>query len=130
MNTLALRHLLCATFSFSVVAYIRSAEPPTIANVQGGLVVQRGATELNTATRLSRTGRYIIHVLDINAAAVKKARETLKTDGVYGLAFAETLTNPAHLPYTENLVNVGVVHSPSAAHPNSCARGLVRLEIR
>ena len=90
MNSLALRHLLCVTFSLSVVAYIRSAEPPTIANVQGGLVVQLGATELNTAARLSHTGRSIIHVLDTDAATVKKARGSLKTDGFYGLAFAET----------------------------------------
>ena len=51
MNSLALRHLLCVTFSLSVVAYLRAAEPPTIANVQGGLVVQLGAAELDTAER-------------------------------------------------------------------------------
>ncbi len=111
MNSLGLRHLLCVTFSFSVAIYPEAAEPPTIANVQGGLVVQLGAAELNTAARLSNTGRYIIHVLDTNTADVKEARETLKTRGVYGLAFAETLTNPTYLPYTENLVNVVVVHS-------------------
>ena len=111
MNAPSLRHLLCLTLSLGPVVFPEAAEPPTIANVPGGLVVQLGAVELNTATRLSRTGRYIIHVLDVNAVAVKKARVTLKTGGVYGLAFAETLTNPAHLPYTENLVNVVVVHS-------------------
>ena len=51
MNARALRQLLCVTFSLNVAAYLRAAEPPTIANVQGGLVVQLGAAELDTAER-------------------------------------------------------------------------------
>ena len=51
MNARALRQLLCVSFSLNVVAYLRAAEPPTIANVQGGLVVQLGAAELDAAER-------------------------------------------------------------------------------
>ena len=70
----------------------------------GGLVVQLGG-DARPAARLAASGRYIVHFLDTNPDVVAKARVTLKAAKIYGMASAERLTDPAHLPYTENLVN-------------------------
>jgi len=106
MSSFVLRHLLCLSLFLGGLNFLKAAEPLAIANVQGGLVVQLGADEAETAARLGRTGRYVVHVLNADRTKTEKARKALRTGGVYGLAFAETLTNPAHLPYTENVVNV------------------------
>ncbi len=106
MSSSVLRCLLCLSLTLGGLTFPEAAEPIVIADVQGGLVVQLGADEAETAARLSRTGRYVIHVLDTDRTKTQKARKALKTGGIYGLALAETLTDPAHLPYTENVVNV------------------------
>ncbi|MCB1236715.1 MAG: PQQ-binding-like beta-propeller repeat protein, partial [Verrucomicrobiae bacterium] len=69
-----------------------------------------GAEIPQSAAARSRTGRYLVHVLDTDAQTVAKARETLRSLGVYGLASAETLdTATKRLPYSENVVNAIVV---------------------
>ena len=43
------------------------------AGVHGGLVVQLGATDTDVAAELSKTGRYLIHVLDSDPETVRLA---------------------------------------------------------
>ena len=90
----------------------RADEPITIGDVYGGLVVQLGAAETSVALGLGRTGRYVVHLLDSEPGMVTKARAALKAAGIYGLVSAETLAEPARLPYSENIVNAIRIHSP------------------
>ncbi|HQW29630.1 MAG TPA: PQQ-binding-like beta-propeller repeat protein, partial [Verrucomicrobiales bacterium] len=80
-------------------------------DLQGGLVVQLGAGDPAMAVELSRSGRYLVHLLDVDPAAVSTAQKILQKDGVYGLAFAEVFTDPARLPYAENVVNAVMIRS-------------------
>ena len=91
--------------------FLKSAEPLTVGGVHGGLVVRIGAAETDDIARLSWTGRYLVHVLDEKPAATEKAQKSLRRNGVYGLAFAETLADPHHLPYAENVVNAVMLQS-------------------
>ena len=86
-------------------AICRADEPVIFSETHGGLIVQLGADLTGEAVRLAGTGRYIVHVLDPDPERVKKARAALKASGLYGLAFAEVMTDPARLPYSENVVN-------------------------
>ena len=89
----------------------RAAAPVTFAGLHGGLIVQLGADMPGEAIRLAGTGRYVVHVLDADPAQVNKARAALKASGLYGLAFAEVMTDPGRLPYSENVVNGVYVRS-------------------
>ncbi len=80
-------------------------------DLQGGLVVQLGAGDPAMAVELSRSGRYLVHLLDVDPAAVSTAQKILQKDGVYGLAFAEVFTDPVRLPYAENVVNAVMIRS-------------------
>ncbi|MDA9858119.1 PQQ-binding-like beta-propeller repeat protein [Rubripirellula sp.] len=80
--------------------------PADLAGLQGGLIVQLGASDTQAAAELSRTGRYLIHVLDTNAKAVQAAQQNLHQQGRYGLAWAEQPVANDRLPYAENLVNL------------------------
>ncbi len=92
-------------------AMVSLAVAETPAGLAGGLVVQLGACDIDTPARLSRSGRYLVHVLDPDPAAVEKARARIRAEGHYGLASAERIADGARLPYTENLVNLVIVAS-------------------
>jgi outer membrane protein assembly factor BamB len=64
---------------------------------------------MDTAVELSRTGRYLIHVLDPDAQTVQTAQALLHKHGRYGLAWAEQQDDSGRLPYAENMVNQIVV---------------------
>ena len=88
------------------------AENPLVSvGVHGGLVVQIGAEEPETVVELSRTGRYIAHILEADPGTVDIVRNVLAREGTYGLASAETLIDPTLLPYTENVVNAVLIQS-------------------
>ena len=88
------------------------AENPLVsAGVHGGLVVQIGAGEPEAVVELSRTGRYIAHILETDPGTVDIVRNVLANEGTYGLASAETLIDPTLLPYTENVVNAVLIQS-------------------
>ena len=111
MRLAALRYLVCIVGIAITSGSSFADEPLHVGSVTGGLVVQLGGADTGQAARLSRTGHFVIHVLDANAATAAKAQQALKTGGIYGLASAEPLANAAHLPYTENLVNAVIVNS-------------------
>ncbi len=103
--------LVHGSFAVCSVAAATAADP---GGVHGGLVVQLGADDAGLATQLSRTGRYIVHVLDASPAKVKAARATIEAGGNYGLSSAEVLPEGAPLPYAENLVNCAILTKPGA----------------
>ena len=86
MSSFVLGLTVCLFPNLGGLTFLKADKPFAIANVHGGLVVQLGAGETETAARLSRTGRYVIHVLDTDPSKAKKARKALKTGGVYGIA--------------------------------------------
>ena len=83
--------------------------PSQVASLHGGLIVQLGGKNVDAATRASKTGRYLIHVLGTTPESVAAAREAIRSEGHYGLAWAEHLRNKSRLPYAENMVNLIVV---------------------
>jgi len=83
--------------------------PPAPAGLTGGFIVQLGSADTQTPAALSRTGRYLVHVLATTPAAVAAARAQFRAKGHYGLVSAEHLVDPRRLPYADNLVNVVVV---------------------
>ena len=62
--------------------------PTELAGLEGGLIVQLGASDTQSAAKLSRTGRYLIHVLDQDPKTVLAAQQRLHQQGRYGLAWA------------------------------------------
>jgi len=83
------------------------------AGVAGGLVVHVGcgdpstgsgqAGELTAALRANDS--YLVHGLDTDAANVAKAREHIRSLGLYGPVSADVFDGK-HLPYIDNLVNL------------------------
>ncbi len=101
-----------------LVPVCQAEESPTlaaeIAKLHGGLVVQLGGQDLGEAIALSRTGRYLVHVLEKDADVVRAAREQLRKQGRYGLGWVEQTQDMQRLPYAENLVNLIVVRGEAA----------------
>ena len=119
--------MLGVFFLCSVAVPCQAQEPATFGGIHGGLIVQLGADDTGEAIRLAGTGRYVVHVLDTDPALVRKARATLKASGLYGLAFAEQLMDPARLPYSENVVNGVYARSPGKIGPGEIFRVLTPL---
>jgi len=67
----------------------QQADPAKIAELQGELGVQLGASDTQTAAELSLTGRYLIHVLDADADNGEAAHSQWRNEKLYGLAWAE-----------------------------------------
>ena len=94
-----------------------------VGNLRGGLVVQLGANDTQAASMLSQSGHYLIHLLDADFDVVAKARQNLRANGRYGLAWAEKPTEVNQLPYAENVVNLIIVRDYTVA-PKELARVL------
>jgi outer membrane protein assembly factor BamB len=103
--------LLTSVFSHPPAIAAENETPATLARIHGGAVVQLGAGETTTASELAKTGRYIVHLLDSDAAAIENAQATFHKNAVYGVAAAETLADFSHLPYSENLINLVIVEA-------------------
>lgn len=83
--------------------------PAKPAGLPGGLIVQLGGHDVTAAAQLSRTGRYLIHVLELDEQVTQAAQQQLREQGHYGLAWAERAGNDRRLPYAENVVNQIIV---------------------
>jgi len=114
-----MRILAVTLAALHIASAAATAQAP--AGLAGGLVVQLGADDIETPARLGRSGRYLVHVLDTDAAAVAKAQAQFHAKGCYGLVSAERLADPGRLPYTENLVNLVIVASDPSAPDGSAA---------
>ncbi len=75
--------------------------------VRGGLVVHLGCGEGRLTAALHASDAYLVHGLDSNQAHVEKARQTIRTQGLYGPVSVDLLTG-LRLPYADNLVNLVV----------------------
>ena len=65
-----------------------------------------GCRDSRPAVELARCGRYLVHVLEGDAAARDRVRGELQRRQLYGLASVDRLAGQGTLPYAENLVNV------------------------
>ncbi len=105
---------ICALFITLLLLPCRADDgrydPSAMADLHGGLIVQLGASDIESASELSRTGRYLVHVIDPDAGLVSTAQERIRQQGRYGLAWAEHRSSTARLPYAENVVNMIVVN--------------------
>jgi outer membrane protein assembly factor BamB len=115
MNTTCSRRLICSGLVLGCFVSLKAEEPLTVADLHGGLVVQIGSADTSLAVRLSGTGRYLIHLLDSDPSVTTKARKSLRANGTYGLAFAEVLKDPDHLPYAENVANAVMLQASAKA---------------
>jgi len=116
--------LLSAAVSLAAEAAAPATQCPGTAEVSGGLCVQVGCDDLGLAVELARTGRFLVQVLDGDAARVEKARQEVPSQNLYGLVSVDRLGAPNKLPYAENLVNLLVLADPSAVPPGEMARVL------
>jgi outer membrane protein assembly factor BamB len=94
---------------FAWTAQANALDPAAIADLHGGLVVQLGAADVDAVAALSRSGRYLIHVLEPKSERVAAAQDRLRATGHYGLAWVESWDQLDRLPYAENLVNLILV---------------------
>ena len=86
----------------------KAREIVNAAAVRGGLIVHLGCGDGRFTAGLRVNERYIVQGLDTDATNVKKAREHIKSLGIYGRVTVDTFDGK-HLPYTDNLVNLLVV---------------------
>ena len=83
--------------------------PVATAGLHGGLILQLGASEIESIADLSLTGRYLIHVMDPDSDKVAVAQDGLRKTGRYGMAWAEHVRDLERLPYSDNVVNLIIV---------------------
>jgi len=77
------------------------------AGVKGGLVVHVGCGDGTLTAALRANNSYLVHGLDGDPDNVRKAREYIKSLGMYGTVSVERLSGE-RLPYIDNLVNLVV----------------------
>ena len=77
------------------------------AGVQGGLVVHVGCGDGKLTAALRANDRYLVHGLDADAKNVAKAREHIRSLGMYGKVSVR-LWRSGRLPYADDLVNLVV----------------------
>jgi hypothetical protein len=92
--------------------------------VQGGLVVhvECGDGKLTAALRANEA--YVVHGLDADAANVGKAREHIRSLGLYGKVVVDRWGGKT-LPYCDNLVNLLIAEDPSGILKGEIDRVLV-----
>jgi outer membrane protein assembly factor BamB/SAM-dependent methyltransferase len=73
--------------------------------IRGGLVVHLGCGDGKLTAALRANDSYVVHGLDREARNVKKAREYIRSLGLYGSVSVDRLRGDS-LPYADNLVNL------------------------
>ena len=75
------------------------------ARIPGGVCVVMGRPDANLALDVSNRGRFVVHALCNDNAALEKARKQIDSAGLYGRVSAD-LASCDRLGYAENLVNI------------------------
>jgi outer membrane protein assembly factor BamB len=75
------------------------------AGVPGGLVVHLGCGDGRLTAALRVSEQYLVHGLDADPANVEKARQHVRSCGLYGPVSVDALSG-RQLPYADNLVNL------------------------
>ena len=91
--------------------------------VKGGLIVHIGCGDGRLTAGLRANDRYVVHGLDSDAGNVEKAREYIKSLGVYGKISIDKLRSRS-LPYADNLVNLIVAEDSGAVSIDELMRVL------
>ncbi|MFQ6133541.1 MAG: PQQ-binding-like beta-propeller repeat protein [Armatimonadota bacterium] len=73
--------------------------------VKGGLVVHVGCGDGELTAALRANDSYLVHGLDASPAKVERAREHIRSLGLYGAVSVDRLEG-TRLPYVDNLVNL------------------------
>jgi len=76
-------------------------------DVKGGLVVHIGCGDGKLTAELRVNDRYLVQGLDNETENIEKARDYIKSQGLYGKVSVRQF-NGRYLPYAENLVNLVV----------------------
>jgi outer membrane protein assembly factor BamB len=92
--------------------------------VKGGLIVHLGCVDGSLTTALRANGRYRVHGLSTDAAAVAAARAHVRKAGRAGDVWIDPLAG-ARLPYAENMVNLLVAEDLGAVSMDEVLRVLV-----
>ncbi|NNE90915.1 MAG: PQQ-binding-like beta-propeller repeat protein [Verrucomicrobiales bacterium] len=101
----ALSLFFVAVACFTIQKNATAENPATVSETHGGLVVQIGADDTETPIELSKTGRFLIHVVDSDAKKIGEVQNTFQKNARYGLVWAE-LQAGEKLPYSEHVVNL------------------------
>jgi len=83
----------------------QAAELIGTSGVAGGLVVHVGCGDGKLTAALRANDSYLVHGLDADAVNVEKARDHIRSLGLYGSVSVEQWAAD-RLPYTDNLVNL------------------------
>ena len=75
--------------------------------IKGGLIVHLGCGNGKLTATLHANDRYLVHGLDADAKNIAKAREYIKSLGIYGKVSVEKFDGK-RLPYIDNLINLVV----------------------
>jgi len=79
--------------------------------VEGGLIVCVGCDDPALITSLRANESYLVHGLDADPEKVRKAREHVQSEGLYGKVSIDEYDGK-HLPYTDGVVNLLIVDQP------------------
>jgi len=90
----------------------------------GGLIVHLGCGDGKGTAELLVNERFLVHGLDADTRNVEKARENIKSRGVYGRVSVMKLSG-RRLPYTENMINLIIAEEPSGISMDEMMRVLV-----
>ena len=82
------------------------------AGVKGGLVVHIGCGEGRLTAALRATDSYLVHGLDPDPANIERAREHIRSLGLYGKVSVDRCSGE-RLPYADGLVNLVVSERPT-----------------
>ena len=82
-----------------------------VTGVKGGLIVHVGCGDGKLTAALCAGDSYLVHGLEADPANVEKARDHIRSQGLYGQVSVERWSRE-HLPYTDNLVNLLVLENP------------------
>ncbi|MBA4388312.1 MAG: hypothetical protein C0404_10050 [Verrucomicrobia bacterium] len=77
--------------------------------VKGGFAVFLGTANTDRMAGLANSGRFLVHGLDTDAAAIERARTVLEKTGLYGRRVSVEQGRLAPLPYASNIANLLVV---------------------
>ena len=92
--------------------------------VDGGLIVHFGCGDGKLTAALYRNNRYLVHGLESDADNVEKAREHIRSLGLYGNVCVEQWGDE-YLPYADNLVNLFVAEDLGGVPMTEVMRVLV-----
>jgi len=109
--TLAVGTTLSARDEGSHVERQQARQILEAAGIKGGLVVHLGCGDGKLTAALRADDSYLIHGLDADARNVERAREHVRSLGLYGKVSIDRQSGN-RLPYTDNLVNLVVAENP------------------